>query len=276
MEARQSMGRRRSLSGSGSSPSSPPSQRVTAGGRGSVTSRALSVLGTFDAAHTRRTLTEIAAAADLPLSTAHRLVAELVAWQGLARSADGHYEIGRRIWDLGALAAVSRELRAAALPVMQDLSATTGENVHIAVLDGFEALYIDRISGQRSVPVVSQPAVRLPLHTTGVGKILLAHADPDVQQECLRRLTRVTRYTIVEPRRLLRQLADVRERGYATTSEEMTIGACSIAAPVFDTDHRVAAALGLVTSSHHRQLSRLVPTVQLAARSVSRALNPTP
>src|SRR6478735_12009442 len=124
---------------------------TTSGGTAArtVTSKALAVLGAFDAAHSRRTLTEIADAADLPLSTAHRLVAELVAWQGLTRGADGSYEIGRRIWDLGALAAVSRELRKAALPFMHDLSATTGENVHIAVLEGTNALYIDRISGRR-------------------------------------------------------------------------------------------------------------------------------
>src|SRR6476469_7873531 len=236
-----------------------------------VTSKALSVLGAFDAAHSRRTLTEIAIAANLPLSTAHRLVAELVAWQGLTRGADGCYEIGRRIWDLGALAAVSRELREAALPFMQDLSATTGENVHIAVLEGMAALYVDRISGRASVPVVSRPGARLPLHATGVGKVLLAHANPEVQQACLSRLTRLTPYTVGEPRRLLRQLADVRRRGFATTSEEMTLGASSIGAPICDPDGRVRAALGLVTSSHRRDLSRLAPAVQVAARSIGRA-----
>jgi len=237
----------------------------------SVTSKALSVLGTFDAAHSRRTLTEIAVAADLPLSTAHRLVAELVAWQGLTRGADGCYEIGRRIWDLGSLAAVSRELRDAALPFMQDLSATTGENVHIAVLDGTTALYVDRISGRRSVPVISRPGARLPLHATGVGKVLLAHADPDVQRTCLDSLTRLTAYTVVEPRRLLRQLADARRRGFATTSEEMTLGASSIGAPICDADGRVRDALGLVTSSHRRDLNRLAPAVQLAALGIGRA-----
>jgi DNA-binding IclR family transcriptional regulator len=237
----------------------------------SVTSKALSVLGTFDAAHSRRTLTEIAGAANLPLSTTHRLVAELVAWQGLTRGADGRYEIGRRIWDLGSLAAVSRELREAALPFMQDLSATTGENVHIAVLDGMEALYVDRISGRGSVPVVSRPGARLPLHATGVGKVLLAHADPDVQRAYFRNLTRLTAYTVVEPRRLLRQLADTKRRGFATTSAEMTMGASSIGAPICDADGRVRAALGLVTSSHRRDLSRLAPAVQMAARSIGRA-----
>jgi DNA-binding IclR family transcriptional regulator len=240
--------------------------------RASVTSRALSVLDTFDAQHTSRTLTEIAAAADLPLSTTHRLVAELVAWRGLTRAADGSYEIGRRIWDLGALAVVSRELRQAAVPFMQDLAATTGENVHIAVLDGMNALYIDRISGRRAVPIVSKPAARLPLHATGVGKVLLANADPEIQRAALSELTRMTRYTVVEPQRLLRQFAEIRERGYATTSEEMTMGTSSIAAPITNRQGRVVAALGLVTTSHHRELSRLAPAVQLGARGISRSI----
>jgi DNA-binding IclR family transcriptional regulator len=236
----------------------------------SVTSRALAVLGTFDAAHTRQTLTEISDAAALPLSTTHRLIAELVAWQGLTRGPDGRYEIGRRFWNLGALAAVSRELRETALPFMQDLSSTTGENVHIAVLEGTSVLYIDRISGRRAVPVASRPGARLPLHATGVGKVLLAYAGPELQRHCLEHLTRVTRHTIVEPQRLMRQLSEIRNRGYATTSEEMTIGASSIAAPIRDADQRVIAALGLVTSSQHRALHRLIPAVQLAAAGITR------
>lgn len=232
------------------------------------------MLGAFDAAHTRRTLTELAAATQLPLSTTHRLVAELVAWNGLVRRADGCYEIGRRIWDLGALAAVSRELRETALPVMQDLSATTGENVHIAVLEGTAALVIDRIFGTKAVPVVSKPGARLPLHATGVGKVLLAHADRSTQRECLEHLERINRYTVVQPERLSRQLNEIRRRGYATTSDEMTVGASSIAAPITDARGRVLAALGLVTSSHHRGLGRLAPTVQLAARSIARSIDP--
>ena len=236
----------------------------------SVTSRALEVLGTFDTMHTRQTLTEISDAAGLPLSTTHRLNAELVAWQGLTRGPDGRYEIGRRIWDLGALAAVSRELRETALPFMQDLSATTGENVHIAVLEGAAALYIDRISGRRAIQVMSRPGVRLPLHATGVGKVLLANADPELQRHCLQHLTRITPHIVVEPKRLMRQPAEVRSRGYPTTSEEMTIGACSIAAPIRAADAHVIAALGVVTSSRHRGLNRLIPAVLLASRSITR------
>lgn len=233
------------------------------------------MLGTFDATHSRRSLTEIAAATGLPLSTTHRLIAELVAWEGLVRGPDGRYEIGRRIWALGSLSAVSRELRAIALPFMQDLSATTGENVHIAVLDGDRALYIDRISGRRAVPVVSKPGARLPLHATGVGKVLLAHADPQVQAAAMAQLTRHTPLTVVEPRRLQRQLQQVLDRGYATTHEEMTPGSSSLAVPVHDRGDRVVAALGLVTASTRRELIRLVPAVQLAGRSISRMLGST-
>ena len=92
----------------------------------SVTSRALALLGAFDDAHPRLSLTDLARRAGLPLSTTHRLVAELVAWDGLARRTDGRYEIGRRIWDLGLLAPVHRELREVALPFLQDVAAATG------------------------------------------------------------------------------------------------------------------------------------------------------
>jgi len=241
----------------------------------SVTSKALAVLGTFDPTHTRRTLSEIAMASGLPLSTTHRLIAELVAWQGLTRGADGRYEIGRRIWVLGSLSAVSRELRAIALPFMQDLSATTGENVHIAVLDGDLALYIDRISGRRAVPVVSRPGARLPLHATGVGKVLLAHGDAELRDRALQRMARYTPLTVVDPKRLQRQLHQIVDRGYAATHEEMTPGSSSLAVPVFDRDETVVAALGLVTASTRRELNRLVPAVQLAGRGISRMLGST-
>ena len=82
----------------------------------------------------------------------------------------------------------------------------------------------------------------LPLHTTGVGKVLLAHAPPDVLAGVVDDLTRETCYSIVEPRQLLRQLAETRRRGYARTNEEMTLGTCSVAVPVRDRGDRVAAA----------------------------------
>lgn len=241
-------------------------------GGSSMAARTLSVLAAYDSEHPQRTLSELARATGLPLSTAHRLVAELVAWGALARRQDGRYEIGRRIWDLGLLAPVSLGLRDIALPFLQDISAATGGNAHLAVRDGTSALYVERISGSGAVPIVSRSGTRLPLHATGVGKVLLAHAPDDVI-EVFTRLRRATPYTVVAPGVLRRQLADARRRGYAATSEEMTLGTRSIAVPVTDAGGRVFAALGIVIGSSQRHLTRLVPVLAVAARGIARSVD---
>jgi len=238
-----------------------------------VTSRVLALLSAFDETRPRQTLTELAHAADLPVSTAHRLLNELQEWDAVQRDPDGRYCVGRRLWQLGSLAPVQRELREVALPAMQDLYEATHENVHLAVLNGTAALYVERIHGRSSVPLVSRAGVRLPMHATGVGKALLAWADREVVEQCLGELTPVTRYTITEPGRMMRELANVRKNGYARTVEEMTLGTCSVAVPVFGPEGEVLAALGLVTSTVRRDMARYVPALQVAASSIARAMS---
>jgi DNA-binding IclR family transcriptional regulator len=239
-----------------------------------VTSRVLAILGAFDELRPRLTLTELAQQAGLPLSTAHRLLGELQAWDAVERDADGSYVVGRRLWQLGTLAPVARELREASLPAMQDLYEATHENVQLAVRDGTTALYVERIHGSSSVPLLNRPGVPLPLHATGVGKVLLAWAPRDVVETYVADLQSVTRYTITERGRMLRDLAAVRRYGYARTAEEMSLGACSVAVPVLDGDSRVVASLGLVTSSVRRDLGKLVPALRVAAASITRRMAP--
>jgi DNA-binding IclR family transcriptional regulator len=236
-----------------------------------VTSRALSILGGFDAGHRALTLTEIAQRAGLPLPTAHRLVGELAAWGALRRTSHGRYVIGRRLWDLGLLAPVQTDLRDIASPFLQDLYGATLATVHLAVRDGALALYLDRVSGHASVPVVSKVGSRLPLHSTGVGKVLLAYAPDGVRLEVLSSpLQRFTPYTVIQPGRLERQLERVPQDGYATTTEEMTLGACSIAIPV-SVAGRTVASLGIVVPDL-RSRKRLVPAMQVAAQGIARRL----
>jgi DNA-binding IclR family transcriptional regulator len=241
----------------------------------SVTSRALSVLDAFSSASPRLSLTEIAERSGTPLSTVHRLIGELTAWGALVRRADGRYEVGRKLWDLGLLAPVQLELRQVAAPFLLDVHTATRDTVHLAVRDGLSALYVERISGRESVPVVSQVGSRLPLHATGVGKVLLAAAPDDVFERMLGSLSRETRHTIGEPARLRREIAEVRRRGFARTAEEMTLGAASVAVPV-TVDRAgtpvVAAALGIVVPSSRRDTARLVPVLEVAARGIGREL----
>lgn len=238
----------------------------------SVTSRALAVLGAFDGQHPHLTLTRIAERAGLPLTTAHRLVAELVDWQALVRRGDGSYAIGRRLWQLGLLAPVQQELREVAAPYLHDVHAATGDVVQLAVREGLAVLYVDRVAGNSSVAVVNRTGTRLPLHATGVGKVLLAHAPPDVVRQVLAKARRATPHTVTEPGRLLRECDEVRRRGYARTAEEMTLGTCSVAVPVLDAQGEAVAALGVVVASLRRDLVRLVPTLRVAAAGIGRRL----
>jgi DNA-binding IclR family transcriptional regulator len=239
----------------------------------SVTSRAFSLLSAFDERHRQLTLTEMAARARMPLPTAHRLAGELQTWGALERLAPGsaYFVIGRRIWDLGLLAPVQTGLRQVASPFLHDIYAATLATVHLAVRDGDEVLYVDRLSGHQSVPVVSEIGSRLPLYSTGVGKVLLAHAPADVQRRVMADLKRITPYTITQPGRLSAQLDRVRREGFAQTVEEMSLGGCSVAVPI---RHRegVVAALGLVVPSLKRERPRMIAALQVAAEGISRSL----
>jgi DNA-binding IclR family transcriptional regulator len=245
---------------------------VAATSRASVTSRALSLLGAFDEQHRSQTLTELAARAGLPVPTAFRLVNELVAWGALARGADSSYVVGRRLWDVALLAPVHAGLTQLASPFLHDLYGATLATVHLAERDGTQVLYLDRLSGHASVPVISRIGSRLPLHATGVGKVLLAHAPTDVQMAVLADLTRITAYTVIQPGRLRQELARVHREGFAQTSEEMSLGACSVAVPIVGPSGDVVAALGIVVGSLKRDRPKLVSALRVAAQGIGRSL----
>lgn len=242
----------------------------------SVTSRVLALLGAFDSAHRSLTLSQLAQRAGLPLATSRWAVAELVAWGALVRQPAGDYVIGRRLWDLGLLAPVQSGLRELAAPFLQDLYGATLDTVQLAIRDGDKALYLDRISGHASVPVVSAVGARLPLHATGVGKVLLAHAPEKVQADVLANLTRITPYTITQPERLREQLRVVRREGFAVTMEEMSLGACSVAVPILVRDGTVAGALGIVVARLSGERPSVLAALQVAAQGIGRSISGVP
>lgn len=238
-----------------------------------VASRVLAVVGAFDERHRSLSLSEIARRAEIPLPTAHRLVGELVGGGALQRRDDGRYVIGRLVWEAGLLAPVQGRLRQVAEPFLHDVYAATLATVHLAVRDGDEVLYLHRMQGRASVPIVSTVGTRLPMHCTGVGKVLLAHAPPDVSDRVLARLTRITPHTITRPDVLRAQLDRIRRDGVATTSEEMSLGACSLAVPVVQaSDDAVAASIGVVVATLKRDRQRLLGALQVAARGIGRLL----
>lgn len=239
----------------------------------SVTSKVFALLAAFTPAAPERSLTQLAQAAGLPVSTTYRLASELVVRGGLERVPGGGYRIGLRMWEIGLLALRGTPLSAVALPFMQDLYDATRENVHLAVLDGARALYLEKITGRGAVRLVTRRGGRLPLHATGVGKVLLAHAPPELLEQVLAGgLKRYTPSTIVTPEHLRRALAEVRRTGVALSREELTLGTLSVAAPVFGVGGTSDAALSIVVRSARADLRRLGPAVRTAAMGISREL----
>lgn len=252
-------------------PDSPASAPGDAGR--TVTNKVLAILATYEHSPGALSLTQLADGAGLPLPTAHRLVAELVGWGALERDENGRYAVGLRLWEIAQNA--QRELRDAARPYLQDLFSLTQETAHLAVREGHEALYIDRIYSSKRVPRASRVGGRLPLHATAVGKVLLAFEEPWVRDAYVARgLEAPTRNTHVNPTRLLEELETIREQGYATTFEEVRPGSCSIAVPVQSGDGRAPASIGLVMlSTQSDRMVRYVPTLRGVASRIEPAVS---
>jgi DNA-binding IclR family transcriptional regulator len=241
----------------------------------SVLGRALAVLDTFSNERPEQALGTIAQNAGLPSATAYRLVNELVAWGALERVARGRYRVGLRLWQLGSLAPEARALRDVALAFLHDLLEVTHEVAHLAVRDGDRVLYLERLMGRPEVHVRSRVARRLPLHATGPGKVLLAHAPDDVVAQVLARpLPRLARNTITDPDVLRDALTAIRADGYCISREETTDGASSVAAPVRGPGGDVVAAISVVVPADRPDLTALVPAVRVAAAGISRGLQP--
>jgi DNA-binding IclR family transcriptional regulator len=238
-----------------------------------VTSKVTALLDAFSTTRTELTLNELARIAGLPLSTSYRLVSELVEWGGLERLDGAGYRIGLRLWEIGSLAPRSTSPREIAMPYMQDLFAATQENVHLAVLDGCDALYIEKIAGRQAVEVKTQRGGRLPLHATAVGKVFLAYGPAALFEEVLHNNpTRFTPHTIVAPGHLRRAVDEVRRTGVAFAREELTPGVISVASPLLDANGAAVAAMSITARSNRADVHRLAPAVRTAALCASREL----
>lgn len=240
---------------------------------GPVLRRAARLLDCFSHEKSALSLSELARQTGLPLSTTHRLVAELVGCGFLERGEDARYHVGLRLWEIGALTPQRESLRDVALPFLEDLFQVTRENVLLAVREGEEAVFVERLSSHRATPVMNRVGSRGPLHSTGVGRVLLAFAPREVQERVLATpVPALTPHTVTSPAELRRVLAEVRARGFAVSDRQVDLEAFSVAAPVRDHAGRVVAALSIVVSPERASVPALAPVVQATARAVSRSL----
>ena len=219
-------------------------------------------------------LPHLARTANLPLSTTHRLAAELTRLGAIERTADGAVTMGLGLWELGERSAVLRQLREAALPELIELYDRTGENVHLGVLVGHEVLYVAKATGKRAIATLSEVGMRHPLHATGVGRAILLGRDAAWLDAYLDHpLLAETRHTITDAAKLRDVVAHETAQGWALTRQEMTLGNVSIAMPLRTRPGQPAAAIGIVAHEASADEVRLLPMLRRAAAAIETRLD---
>jgi DNA-binding IclR family transcriptional regulator len=241
--------------------------------RTNAAGRLLAVLDAFGPRNRALSLSEISRRSGLSLSTAHRLVHELVSWGALERDPSGCYSIGVRLLELAALAPRGLDLREAAFPCLDDLHHRTRGNVHLGVRDGMQVVYVEAIRACATHPTNGKAGDRWPLHATGTGLVLLAYADRELQEQALQRpLERYTQLTITDPAQLRRKLAQVRHSGYAVAVGQITLPDLVVAVPVHDPFGGVAAAISVVVEAARARPQVLANMLTDASTEITRRL----
>lgn len=192
------------------------------------------------------TLSELGRKAGVPAPTALRLLRGLQEASLVQVDEAGRYRLGVGCLVLGSTYLESFDLRTEARSELERLAEETGETVHLGVPDGTEVVYLDKVETSHSVRMYSRVGAASPMYSTGIGKAILAHADPELIEEVVEGgMPSRTSHTITDPDELGVDLERVRKRGYAIDDIENEEGIRCVAAAVLRGDGSPVAALSI-------------------------------
>lgn len=229
--------------------------------------RVVLILDVFERSGSRLRLGQIASRTGLPRSSVHRILQQLVDARYLYR--DGtDYMLGLRVFELGGLVVSRSRLSRVAAPFLHDLSRSTGHIVHLAILDGHDVVYLEKIGGEFGSRLPSRVGGRFPAHCSAVGKALLAFSAVSLPDGDLRMRTTAS---IKSQDQLLLSLAGIREAGYATDVEESVPGVACIGVPIIE-GGSASAALSVCAPRDRMDLGELRHRVMWTGAEISRRL----
>jgi DNA-binding IclR family transcriptional regulator len=237
--------------------------------------KALELLSVFSFREPRLSLADLASRTGIPRATAFRLLSTLEQ-SGFLDKVHGAYQLGIKCFVLGNIVAGGLDLRETARPHLAALRETTRETTQIAILDHWQVVYLERMLSPLSVGYMrSRAGAILPAYCTGLGKALLAFR-PEAEVAAwaaTQKFTALTPRTITSAKRLMKELAVIRERGYGLDQEEREKGVTCIAAPIFNHTGDVVAAISVAgpTERMPREVvgSDVAQAVVAAARAIS-------
>lgn len=239
--------------------------------------RGLDILEAFTRERPELGVTELGVRLGLAKSTVHRLLATLRV-RGYVRKnpRSGKYRLGIRPWEVGRIAAGQFGYPEASRPSLERLAREAAGTAHLAILDGSEVVYLDRVDGTPPVHADAPVGGRVPAHAVSTGRALLAFLDPETLRKVVARgLRRFTPATVADEVKLREELEAVRVTGYAVTVGEWRAEVGGISAPVQDESGEVVAAIGLTVAATELlpgTIETLVPLVKETARQISREL----
>ncbi|MDC3728811.1 IclR family transcriptional regulator [Rhodococcus sp. Rp3] len=248
------------------------SREERAGRQMTSVAKALQLLDAFRKARADMSLSELARRADVPKSTAFRLLAELEQSGFVARNGT-KYRLGLSCFELGARYSMCRPngLRDTASHFLSHLHTATGLTAHLAVLDGPEILHVEKVQGPNNPVVLTMPGQRHPATCTALGKTLLAFgSSEDVRTALDAGLPRFTPHSITDPRRLMSELKRIRESGVAYNRQELSRELVCVAAPII-VHGTIEAAVSVSGPTAGVRWDRTEMLVRRAAADISAA-----
>lgn len=208
-------------------------------------------------------------------STLHGIISTLVDVKFVVQDQQtGRYWLGTRLFEIGSSISSQWNVRKIAYPFIQRIVAETGETVHMAVLDDYEVLYINKQESTSSIRIVTDVGVKLPAHCTGLGKALLSGMNRLELQFMVKNkgLPKHTESTITNFEDFWKEIRLTKSRGYAVDEQEFVEGLRCVAVPVFSHSGEIIAALsvsGPISRMHDKKFEHCRESLQKAAAEIS-------
>jgi len=239
--------------------------------------RALDVLMCFNRQSPELSMTQIAEQIGIHKSTVHRLLATLENKRFVQRDPDtGLYRLGIRLLQMAYLTLEQNDLRRLAAPFMQRLGGQYQENIHLALLDDTDVVFMAIIESPQRVKLAAAIGQRLPAYATASGKAILAFLPEKMVQRIVDRgMPQVTPYTHVSPNAFFQDLHSIREQGFAISEQEYEEEINAVAAPIFDLEEQPIASVAVAGPAYRLNRERMVeigPTVVAAAQDITKEI----
>ena len=239
--------------------------------------RALNIIEALSARSGGLGVSEISEVTHLHKSTVHRLLSTLRSYNYVYQDARTEkYLLGSKILEISGSIMDGFDVRTIARPVLEELCRDVGEAVHLCILDGLDAVYIDKIDNEsRSIRMYSQIGKRIPVYSSASGKVLLAEENKDKLELLASRLDFInfTKYTIKNKESFLSEISQIPKRGYAVDWFEHEDSVLCIAAPIFNLEKKIVAAISVsagIWNLDENLFSKMREEVYLAAKKVSK------